>query len=62
MKGRRREESGKEKERVGVMEEERAKGRTGAIRVCEILGAGHGGGRPTDQHFPQAWAQACENY
>lgn len=46
------EEVGKEKKRVGVREEDGAKGRTGAVRVCEILGAGRRGGRSTDQHFP----------
>lgn len=43
-----------------MREEERGKGRTGAMGVFEILGAGLGGGRSTDQHFHQAWAQACE--
>lgn len=43
-----------------MREETRAKGRIGVVGVCEILGAGPEGGRSTDQHFPQAWAQACE--
>lgn len=33
----------------------------GFAHVCEVAGACHWGGeRSTDQHFPQAWAQACE--
>lgn len=43
-----------------MRKEERAKSRRGAMRVCEILGAGRRGGNSTDQHFHQAWAQACE--
>lgn len=36
--------------------------KTGAMEVREIWGAVVGGaGRSTDQHFPQAWAQACES-
>lgn len=47
---------------MGVGEEEQAKAEQGLHSgVCEVTGACRGGGeRSTDQHFPQAWAQACE--
>lgn len=56
-----REKEGRSRKRKGECERGgKNRGRIGAVGVCEILGAGPEGGRATDQHFPQAWAQACE--
>lgn len=52
----------KNKPGVGGGEEEQAKAGQGLLLgSVKSQGACRGGGeRSTDQHFPQAWAQACE--
>lgn len=59
MRGKRGEEVGKGKDRVSVRKKEQkpAQGVWGLVKSWGLL---VGGGRSTDQHFPQAWAQACE--